>query len=479
MKYDVFISYSRQDYVDEHEVVKADSPVKAILDFLDAHQISYWFDKEGIYSGSEFVEVIANAIADSKMMLFVSSEHSNESIYTAGEIFEAIENNKLIIPIKIDGSKYNKKFKLLLNPLDYIDFSKNDALTDLLKAVENEKARIAKIEADEALRREELKKREWKKSVKHEIQEQANELQKLKETRNALLESIYKKLRSIDITKKQCPVCESKVDIEADYCQACGWFFPSLSEIEGMDIEVYKSVLILAQSRWEKKGNCGTKFSEDTIDSLQKEIEALEESKVKLTDKVKTLELELMNSSVKRKLTPKLVHVIYISLILLVMGVGTFAYKVESKSASEYYGLYWDAEDSLNEANSIISAISDNMPFIVTEVEVKNGSDEWGNPIYSKESTYISTRFKYIGLKEASYKIDFKFFCNNQLSRNDDISPKGYTISKNCSFDITNNGSCSVFSWGNEKKGNWCAGNYRIEIWWNNKKLAEKEFVVK
>ena len=125
MKYDVFISYSRQDYVDEHEVVKADSPVKAILDFLDAHQISCWFDKEGIYKGSEFVEVIANAIADSKMMLFVSSERSNESIYTAGEIFEAIENNQLIIPIKIDGSKYNKKFKLLLNPLDYIDFSKN------------------------------------------------------------------------------------------------------------------------------------------------------------------------------------------------------------------------------------------------------------------------------------------------------------------------------------------------------------------
>ena len=30
-------------------------------------------------------------------------------------------------------------------------------------------------------------------------------------------------------------------------------FFPSLSEIEGMDVEVDKSALILAQSRWEKK----------------------------------------------------------------------------------------------------------------------------------------------------------------------------------------------------------------------------------
>lgn len=493
MKYDVFISYSRKDYVDEHEVVKVDSPVKAILDFLDAHQISYWFDKDGIYSGSEFVEVIVNAIADSKMMLFVSSEHSNESIYTAGEIFEAIENNQLIIPIKIDGSKYNKKFKILLNPLDYIDITKADAFSDLLKAIDVEKTRIAKIEQDEALRREELKKREWRKSVKLEIQEQANELLKLKETRNALLESIYKKLRSIDQTKKQCPVCESKVDIEVDYCPACGWFFPSLSEIEGMDVEVDKSVLILAQSRWEKKGNIGTKFSEDTVDSLQKEIKTLEERKAKLTDKVKTLELELMNSSVKRKLTPKLVHVIYISLILLVMGVGTFAYKVESKSASsfydsylEYYGLYCDAEDSLKEANnnlieanSIISAISDNMPFIVTEVEVKNGSDEWGDPINSKESTYISTRFKYIGLKEASYKIDFKLFRNNQLSRIDDISPKRYTYSENCSFDITNNGSSSVVSWRGEKIGYWPSGNYRIEIWWHNKKLAEKEFVVK
>ena len=285
MKYDVFISYSRQDYVDEHEVVKADSPVKAILEFLDAHQISCWFDKEGIYSGSEFVEVIANAIADSKMMLFVSSEHSNESIYTAGEIFEAIENNQLIIPIKIDGSKYNKKFKLLLNPLDYIDFSKNDALTDLLKAVENEKARIAKIEADEALRREELKKREWRKSVKHEIQEQANELQKLKDTRNALLESIYKKLRSIDITKKQCPVCESKVDIETDYCQACGWFFPSLSEIDGVDMEVDKSVLILAKSRWENK---------ETISCLETKNKELEtqigSQKVKINSLTQKLE---------------------------------------------------------------------------------------------------------------------------------------------------------------------------------------------
>lgn len=255
MKYDVFISYSRRDYVDENENIIPDSPVKKILEFLDENEISYWFDKDGIYSGSEFVEVIANAIADSKMMLFVSSEHSNESIYTAGEIFEAIENQQLIIPVRIDDSKYNKKFKLLLNPLDYVDITKADAFSDLLKAIEAEKARIAKLEQEEILRREELKKREWRKAVKGEILEQVNELKKLKDTRKALLESIYKKLRSIDILQKQCSVCDTKTDIETEHCQTCGWFFPALTEIEGLGIEADKSALILAKSWWESKGS--------------------------------------------------------------------------------------------------------------------------------------------------------------------------------------------------------------------------------
>ena len=283
MKYDVFISYSRQDYVDERGVVKADSPVKAILDILDAHQISYWFDKEGIYSGSEFVEVIANAIADSKMMLFVSSERSNESIYTAGEIFEAIENNKLIIPIKIDGSKYNKKFKLLLNPLDYIDITKPDAMSELLKAIEIEKTRIAKLEQEEALRREELKKREWRKAVKGDILDQVNELKKLKDTSKALLESIYKKLRSIDVSQKQCPVCGTKTDMEAEHCQTCGWFFPALTEIDGLGIEADKSALILAKSRWESTSTVDNSYLETEMTRLRDEVKELQKRNQRLT----------------------------------------------------------------------------------------------------------------------------------------------------------------------------------------------------
>ena len=58
-------------------------------------------------------------------------------MWTAGEIFEALDGEKAIIPVKIDNSQYNKKFKLLIRPLDYIDYQENpqNALKDLLRAI--------------------------------------------------------------------------------------------------------------------------------------------------------------------------------------------------------------------------------------------------------------------------------------------------------------------------------------------------------
>lgn len=294
MKYDVFISYSRKDYVDELELVKKDSPVKAILEFLEAHNIIYWFDKNGLYSGSEFLEMIANAIADSKMMLFVSSSHSNESIYTAGEIFEAIENKKLIIPVRIDDSMYNKKYKLLLNPLDYIDFTKSDAFSNLLQTIEIEKSRIAKIEQDELLCREEQKKCERRKSIKDEIFEQVNELNKLKEISKALHESIYRKLRSIDVAQKQCPVCNANTEIDTEYCQTCGWYFYPLSNIEDIDVPIDKSALIMARTRLEKI-ICSSQ-EHASIDVFKRENKELKKTNDELKIKVEELNRQITSN---------------------------------------------------------------------------------------------------------------------------------------------------------------------------------------
>lgn len=287
-KYDVFVSYSRKDYVDSYGNIIEDSPVKAIIEFLEQNQITYWFDKEGIYSGREFVELISEAINVSKIMLFVSSEHSNSSIYTTGEIFEAIECNRLIIPIKIDASNYNSKFRLLLRPLDYIDFHQSDAFSDLLRAIEVEKKRIAQIEEEEKKKRMKDEMEANKKVVKKEIEEYVAELNKLMIRKHTLLDSIYKKQRSIGVEQKVCPVCASKNSIEAEYCPTCGWAFSPLSCVGAEEDSSENSLLVIARANWNNlSSNYENRQEEEgivdeleaKISSLKKEISVLKKEK--------------------------------------------------------------------------------------------------------------------------------------------------------------------------------------------------------
>ena len=61
-KYDVFISYSRRDYVDENYNVIPGNAIAEIQNVFDENGITYWFDKDGIYSGQEFIEIFARYI---------------------------------------------------------------------------------------------------------------------------------------------------------------------------------------------------------------------------------------------------------------------------------------------------------------------------------------------------------------------------------------------------------------------------------
>lgn len=304
-KYDVFVSYSRKDYVDSHGNVIDGSPIKSIIDFLDQNQISYWFDKEGVYSGREFIELISEAINDSKIMLFVSSENSNSSIYTTGEIFEAIEADRLIIPIKIDDSAYNSKFRLLLRPLDFIDFSQADAFSDLLRAINVEKERIHKREEEELLRKKKDAEEANKKIVKKEIDEYAAEVNRLMVRRHALLDTIYQKQHSIGVDKKSCPVCSTKSDIEVEYCQNCGWTFPTLSSVEGYQQTAENPLLMIARTNYEHlRSYYEYRREKDWLlkenESLKKAIEDLKSSDSAESANVLQLQIEKYKEKVEQ-----------------------------------------------------------------------------------------------------------------------------------------------------------------------------------
>ena len=252
-KYDVFISYSRRDYVDESYNVIPGNAIAEIQNVFDENGITYWFDKDGIYSGQEFIEIITGAVAESKMLIFISSKHSNESMWTAGEIFEALDGEKAIIPVKIDNSQYNKKFKLLIRPLDYIDYQENpqNALKDLLRAINKVKEDIAQKQREEEKLRQEKEAEAKKEKIKEEISILAKDCQRLTLQQIDVVKQIFEKQTYIGNTTKICPICDKEVSISSNFCSRCGWTFPILYYIDGNDTyQLDEKQLSVARTNW-------------------------------------------------------------------------------------------------------------------------------------------------------------------------------------------------------------------------------------
>lgn len=110
-EYDIFISYANQDSKVVHEYARE----------LENEGYKVWYDQKYLSGGVNFTKVISNAISNSKLVIFFSSQYSNKSEWTEGEIFLARECKKPILPIKLDDADYKESLKLILLPLHYIE----------------------------------------------------------------------------------------------------------------------------------------------------------------------------------------------------------------------------------------------------------------------------------------------------------------------------------------------------------------------
>ena len=95
-KYDIFISYSRKDTEIANKICHA----------LDNAGINYFIDRQGIAGGMEFPKVLAEAICESSLFLFLASVNSYNSKFTINEITFAFnkKSRQSILPYIIDGS---------------------------------------------------------------------------------------------------------------------------------------------------------------------------------------------------------------------------------------------------------------------------------------------------------------------------------------------------------------------------------------
>ena len=112
MKHLVFISYSRKD----------EEFVATIRAILEGNNIPYWIDKEGIFSGENYKEVIVDAIEVAIVVIFVSSANSNSSINVIRELGYAVQQRKTIIPVLLDDAPYAKSIRLDIADIDQIEY---------------------------------------------------------------------------------------------------------------------------------------------------------------------------------------------------------------------------------------------------------------------------------------------------------------------------------------------------------------------
>lgn len=96
MSMDVFISYSRKDTPIADKICAA----------LDNAKISYFIDRKGISGGAEFYKILAEAILNCKVFLYLASANSYTSKYAKKEVAFALNMRaQAIIPYIIDDAE--------------------------------------------------------------------------------------------------------------------------------------------------------------------------------------------------------------------------------------------------------------------------------------------------------------------------------------------------------------------------------------
>ncbi len=111
MRYDVFISYSRKDSEVANRVCAA----------FDCAGISYFIDRQGISGGFEFPTVIAEAIIESSVVLFLASKNSYESKFTNAELTFAFNEKpkNSVLPYIIDGTTMPAAMRFVFSNINW------------------------------------------------------------------------------------------------------------------------------------------------------------------------------------------------------------------------------------------------------------------------------------------------------------------------------------------------------------------------
>ena len=127
MNHDIFISYSS----------KQKSIADGVCHYLEENGFKCWMAPRDITVGSEYGDLIEEAIKTSKVVVLVFSQAASISKWVKGEINVAFAEDKPILPFRVDDTEIKGGFRVMLNQMHWIDAfpQYSDRLPDLLNSV--------------------------------------------------------------------------------------------------------------------------------------------------------------------------------------------------------------------------------------------------------------------------------------------------------------------------------------------------------
>ncbi len=139
------------------------------------------------------------------------------------------------------------------------------------------------------------------------------------------------------------------------------------------------------------------------------------------------------------------------------------------------------AEDALS---TLKQKVGDSYPLIISDIEIANSyrggniETDFGSTIYSSNTMYLKPRIKYYGIVSGTKTLKVKWFKPDGTMSSGTSSPYGFSQSDSHYIYSGPDNSITMSGWGNESKGHWRAGTYRIEIWYDNICLKSKTFTI-
>ncbi|MFN0206925.1 MAG: toll/interleukin-1 receptor domain-containing protein [Planctomycetota bacterium] len=123
LHHQVFISYAAEDQRFADDAVAA----------IEARNIRCWIAPRDVAAGTRWGGEVVKAIRASKVLVFIYSSHSNQSVHARDELLAAVSAGMRIVPFRVEDVAAADEVSLHLDPLHWIDATKPPAEVNIRK----------------------------------------------------------------------------------------------------------------------------------------------------------------------------------------------------------------------------------------------------------------------------------------------------------------------------------------------------------